>query len=419
MRKFICLTVFYLFAMIGNSFAVGLDITEVGLRANAMGTAYTGVADDASAVFWNPAGLTQIENDNISGEIEMQFLYPTFLYQDAAGKDRDYSKAIAFPTGFIAYKFGDFAIGTGLYVPYATGTTEYKDVLYAMGSLGGTAEIKASSAFFAIGGSIAYQVMPALSIGVTGEAIYGVNDIETTLTTPIGTVTNNMHYRGWAGARYSLGAMLKPVESFNIGLQVKSKTDLRLEGTSYLNDSTNNPLNPGNGAILGAPTGASVYDDSAEYNAQLPWEFLGGIAYKVSPTLLISVDGAYKMWGGADKKTIKADPLPDQDVTAKEKSNYTIAFGLEDIVTSNLKIRGGMFYISPCANDNNISYLNVLDTAVVSARGGISYNILPKLELCADLGYAYSDGALKASNDTLGDFGANTWTAVVGLRYSK
>ncbi len=37
-----------------------------GARANAMGEAFTGVADDPSAMYWNPAGLTQLEADQFS-----------------------------------------------------------------------------------------------------------------------------------------------------------------------------------------------------------------------------------------------------------------------------------------------------------------------------------------------------------------
>jgi len=37
-----------------------------GARASAMGNAYSGVADDASAVYWNPAGLNQINEKCIS-----------------------------------------------------------------------------------------------------------------------------------------------------------------------------------------------------------------------------------------------------------------------------------------------------------------------------------------------------------------
>ena len=35
-------------------------------RASAMGNAFVGVADDASALFWNPAGLAQIHQSEFS-----------------------------------------------------------------------------------------------------------------------------------------------------------------------------------------------------------------------------------------------------------------------------------------------------------------------------------------------------------------
>jgi hypothetical protein len=37
-----------------------------GARALGLGTAYTGVANDYSAVYWNPAGLGQIGRNEVS-----------------------------------------------------------------------------------------------------------------------------------------------------------------------------------------------------------------------------------------------------------------------------------------------------------------------------------------------------------------
>lgn len=416
MKKVLLLSMLYCFMCSGSLFAVGLDITEVGLRANGMGTAYTGIADDASAVFWNPAGLAQIEDDNISGEIEVQYLYPTLTFEDSSGKEQDSTKAVVFPVGFVAYKFGDFAVGTGLYVPYATGTIDFNDVPYGAALAGtpftGTTDLKANSAFYSVGLSVAYQVIPSLSLGITGEAIYGLMDIENNfaITVPVpGSQFTDMHFKGWAGGRYALGAMIKPVDSLNIGLQIKSKTDLKLKGTVY--SQTVIPL---------LAINETVYDKDAAYDEKLPWEFNVGIAYKVTPGLLISIDGAYKMWGSADKKTITSDAFPDGELDAsnKEKNNYSSAFGLEDVISDKWKIRGGVFYISSCADDEYVSYLNILDTSVLSVRAGVAYNVLPKLEICADAAYANSLGVFGAENDS-GKFGADTWTAVVGIRYSK
>jgi hypothetical protein len=47
----------------------------VGARALAMGGAYTAVADDATAGYWNPAGLTGIERFNLSSMISANMSY--------------------------------------------------------------------------------------------------------------------------------------------------------------------------------------------------------------------------------------------------------------------------------------------------------------------------------------------------------
>ena len=45
----------------------------IGARATAMGGAFTGLADDATALYWNPAGLTQIEGREFSATYSSWF----------------------------------------------------------------------------------------------------------------------------------------------------------------------------------------------------------------------------------------------------------------------------------------------------------------------------------------------------------
>ena len=64
----------------------------IGARAVSMGGAFTAVADDASAVFWNPAGLSQLTDNQIylSGDYpggsgilvssNQPFNWPLFIY---------------------------------------------------------------------------------------------------------------------------------------------------------------------------------------------------------------------------------------------------------------------------------------------------------------------------------------------------
>src|SRR5512139_2724011 len=49
-----------------TSFAAGFRLPEAGNKANAMGFAFTAQADNPSAIYYNPAGLTQLEGNNIA-----------------------------------------------------------------------------------------------------------------------------------------------------------------------------------------------------------------------------------------------------------------------------------------------------------------------------------------------------------------
>jgi hypothetical protein len=55
---------------VGISTAQFLKI-GVGRRASAMGDAFVAISDDASALYWNPAGLVQFE---ITGDFFSQYM---------------------------------------------------------------------------------------------------------------------------------------------------------------------------------------------------------------------------------------------------------------------------------------------------------------------------------------------------------
>src|SRR5512142_1263064 len=48
-----------------TSFAGGFRLPEAGAKAMGMGFAFTAQADDPSAIYFNPAGLTQLEGQNV------------------------------------------------------------------------------------------------------------------------------------------------------------------------------------------------------------------------------------------------------------------------------------------------------------------------------------------------------------------
>lgn len=86
-----------------------------GIRAAGMGNAYTGVANDYSAIYWNPAGLAQIEFGNLSASLQHNDIENSVDYFSTNTTDnRTFTKLQSFG---LAYSFpvvrGSFVIALG------------------------------------------------------------------------------------------------------------------------------------------------------------------------------------------------------------------------------------------------------------------------------------------------------------------
>ncbi|HDL19252.1 MAG TPA: hypothetical protein ENH29_09370, partial [Bacteroidetes bacterium] len=64
----------------------------VGIRALGMGGAFTGIADDYSASYWNPAGLGQMRRMELTaGFNSLAYKSNTTYYGNLSGSSRNYT----------------------------------------------------------------------------------------------------------------------------------------------------------------------------------------------------------------------------------------------------------------------------------------------------------------------------------------
>ena len=62
----VAVSAFLVLAVFGTASANGFLAPAVGAKASGLAGAFIGLADDYSAAFWNPAGITQIEGTEIT-----------------------------------------------------------------------------------------------------------------------------------------------------------------------------------------------------------------------------------------------------------------------------------------------------------------------------------------------------------------
>jgi len=285
--------------IIGLSFGAysnGLNLNGMGAKAISMGGAFIAVADDYSAVFWNPAGLTQMDKANLS--VFSSFIVPTGTYQYApAGIDME-TKSKIFPAPALTYYkplsdklvFGLTAYatsGAGAYwegaplVPFNTGFP-YNTKVYTWESQVGA---------FTASPVLAYKVSDKFSIGVTLNITYGFLKMNReAMTTQFNEEVNGI------GFGTTIGALFKPSDKFSIGLTFKTPQKIKLKGDINMT---------GLGAVVPIPG----FPSSAEVTREITWPmWIGaGIAFKPTDKLTIAFDVQYTKWSELDEIPAETD----------------------------------------------------------------------------------------------------------------
>ena len=130
----------------GTTAAAFLKV-DSGTRPMAMGGAFTGLANDINTLFWNPAGLPSIEFREFSA---MQNFSVADINSQAIGYAQRLNQKTAFGIGFQ---------GAFTQIEYRAQPTDKPDDLATVGG-------------FATGLTLAYELIPEISIGGTAKLIH-------------------------------------------------------------------------------------------------------------------------------------------------------------------------------------------------------------------------------------------------------
>lgn len=197
--------------------------------ATARGNAFTATADNPSAVFYNAAGLTQVEGTQIQGNVFAISL--GYEYDGAAGSDDMDDDFQPVPSFFISHSFQDspFSIGFGAYAPFALGTDWGSDASFTQPSgptlpeiiQAGAVPYEADLAYVKYHFVVAWQMFETLSISA------GVSFDDST----VDLKANGLEFDGEDQMfGYSLSALWQPDVHHSFGLNYQAKTEATFDG---------------------------------------------------------------------------------------------------------------------------------------------------------------------------------------------
>ena len=359
--------------------ANGLNLNGLGARAVAMGGAFVGLADDFSAVYWNPAGAAQFGKKyfGFSGFA----ILPSMGYKlDLAMVDVKAPSKV-YPGGMAAYyhPINDKLVGgLSVYSPSGLGMKwDGADFANISGppNFAPNPNLKWESFVFMVTASpsLAYKISDQVSLGVALNASYTSVDlamyagsVEPFPNYHIDMKQQDINLTGW-GIGATFGVLVKPSDLFSIGATFKTPVKFNLSGDAK---------------ITGMPQLGLNETSGLETAITWPMWIAVGVAVRPIDSLVFTFDVQYTDWNTIDVLELSfIDPAWDNMMTLSGEnemdfyweSKTQIRIGAEYLVTDTFALRGGYYFDPTPSPDKTLNVL--LPSATFNAiSGGFGYS---------------------------------------------
>jgi long-chain fatty acid transport protein len=321
----------------GQAWAGGVSFTEQGAAASGKGNAFTGEANDPSAIFYNPAGITQLPGTQLMIGTSIVKLDSTFRSSTSGESTELQDQFPIIPHFYITHRFKQWdervSIGLGIYTPFGI-VVDWPDNWQGRFN---TTDARLRVTIY--NPTVAYQATPNLSVAVGiriadagaqfeqkfdigfGESKVRVQELE---ANPV----------GWnVGLLYHLKEI-----STSVGLQFRSELQARFDGD----------------ADFTGPSGPPMFENTRFHTSvKLPPQLILGVSTKVIPRWTINADIEWEGWrtvGSLPKSfDTTAGSLVDQSNLNQRglrdwKNSYVFRLGAEYAATDRIALRGGFFY---------------------------------------------------------------------------
>ena len=318
-----------------NAPAGGFRLASEDAFATARGEAFVATADNASAVYYNPAGLTQLEGFNFRGGVYGISYDPTYTPRPPRDTNTFHSKkqVAAAPQFFMAFtpKDSPVSLGLGVYAPYGG------DIAWPQNTGFRTIATEGSLTYATINQVVAVKLAPGLSIA--GGLMMNYADLEMTqgLLANERPLTNYFRFKGtgWTPG-YNVGLRWQPHQRVSLGATFRSTAPFTLNGNTEFEQQYVSGLYP--------PTNRVAHADF-----QFPLTTVFGISYRPTPKWNLEFNADYTDWSSFGTATLyqKNPPaaLKEQTpITLKWQSSWMYEFGVTRYFDNGWHLSAGYVY---------------------------------------------------------------------------
>jgi long-chain fatty acid transport protein len=355
------LTVVFVLFLSTPVFGAGFALYEGSARGNVIGGGLVASADDPSALFYNPAGITQLKGIQtqigftaITPMMTVDSTVPTSALTPAGNYSTDFQRNWFFPPhAYMSYQINDsWWAGLGIFSRFGLGT-EYKDPINP-GWPGRYNSYRATIQEIEINPNVAWKINDKFSVAGGIVASYFNLSLSRVLATQAinpALVDTDFKLAGdsW-GWGYNLALQYKPTDWMQFGLSYRSKIEQNVKG----NVSVSRTISAGP---------VNIANMSAGGDLTLPDMLFAGLNFNVTKTWSVGGGVYWTGWQYYDKLQVNFSapfgaPASSTSVSQKNWANVArYLIGTEWKATPNWDFRLGYAYDTCPIPDNTQDYI--------------------------------------------------------------
>jgi long-chain fatty acid transport protein len=333
--KIFVLTLFWVafFAAPERSLAVAFRLPNQDPEAIARGDAFAATADNPSAIYYNPAGITQMRGVNIRAGVYL--ISPSTKFTSPSGQTAKTDSSFqAVPQVYAVDSFTNIpiAIGLGIYAPYGLSLDWGDNAPF------NTVAESGSLLYASFNPVVAWRVSSTLSVAIGPTINY--SDVE--FKRAIGLIPGDQFkFTGTdTGFGFNAGILWQPHPKWSFGVNYRSATTLNYSGT-----------------ITTTPSPPFPSSTSSSASINFPQFVVGGVSFRPTTNWNVEFDLDWTEWSDVKQITFQDPTLGNPAVTLNLKSSFIYDFGVTRQLPKGYFASVGYIYSENSCPDANFTPL--------------------------------------------------------------
>jgi long-chain fatty acid transport protein len=305
-----------------SGWALGIRVVDQGAEATSRGDAFAATADNPSAIYYNPAGISQLRGTQVLlGAYGVTYNNRIDLDVPGAPFDNEYEPQ-GVPQFYVTWELPRTAItlGLGVYAPFGFGTTYADDVPFRTLAKEGRIQ------YLSINPVVSIQVTRQLSFAVGPTFNYGKAEIVQGVLAP----GDEFRFEGedWAvGA--TAGLLWQPHRMHSFGVTYFSPTTMDFEGDSHLQYAGFNvPVEVAPGVFFPFPVPGVDTREQASAKFHFPQHVVVGYSFRPTPDWNFEANVDWTDWDSLNSVILEQKTSANVVLPFNWKSSFLYEFGV-------------------------------------------------------------------------------------------